>query len=101
MYDMNKLKRLKKMDRLAPAGMKAFWKFDAAAMADGAIPPKMKQLIALAVAHTTQCPYCIEIHSTQAREAGATDAEIVEAVIISAALRAGAAIVHGTHCLSD
>jgi AhpD family alkylhydroperoxidase len=52
--------------------------------------------MALAVAFTTHCPYCIEIHSGKAREAGATDPEIVEVVAV-AALRAGAAITHGTN----
>jgi AhpD family alkylhydroperoxidase len=99
MYDMKNLDKLKKMDKLAPAGMKAFWALDAASMAEGAIPVKMKQLIALAVAHTTQCPYCIEVHAQGARDAGASEQEIVEAVIIAAALRAGAAITHGTHAL--
>ena len=53
--------------------------------------------MALAVAFTTQCPYCIEIHGNKAREAGASDQEIAEVVAVAAALRAGAAITHGTH----
>jgi AhpD family alkylhydroperoxidase len=81
--------------------MKAFWAFDKAAVAEGAIPVKYKELIAVAVALTTQCPYCIEIHSNNARRAGATDAEIVEAGIVAAALRAGGAITHTTHALGD
>ncbi len=101
MYDKKNLAHLKKMDALAPAGMQAFWAFDKAAMADGAIPTKYKELIAVAVAHTTQCPYCIDIHAGQARKAGATDAEITEAVVVAAALRAGAAITHGTHALTS
>jgi AhpD family alkylhydroperoxidase len=68
-------------------------------MAAGAIPVKYKELMALAVALTTQCPYCIEIHSKQARGAGASDQEISEAVVVAAALRAGAAITHGTHAI--
>ncbi len=79
MYNKNNLGRLKKMDRLAPEVMKAFWAFDKAAVADGAIPVKYKELIAVGVAHTTQCPYCIDIHAANARKAGATDAELVEA----------------------
>ena len=97
MYSMSNLGKLKILDANAPAAMQAFWAFDKAAMADGAIPAKYKELMALAVAFTTQCPYCIEIHSGKARQAGATDAEIAEAVTIAAALRAGAAITHGTH----
>jgi AhpD family alkylhydroperoxidase len=97
MYDMSKLANLKILDANAPAAMQAFWAFDKAAMADGAIPVKYKELMALAVAFTTQCPYCIEIHSGKARKAGASDAEISEVVTIAAALRAGAAITHGAH----
>lgn len=97
MYNMSNLAKLKTLDAGAAAAMKAFRAFDKAAMAEGAIPVKYKELMALAVAFTTQCPYCIEIHSGKAREAGATDAEITEVVIIAAALRAGAAITHGTH----
>jgi AhpD family alkylhydroperoxidase len=99
MYDMKNLAKLKLLDAKAPQGMKAFWAFDRAAMAEGAIPVKYKELIALGVAFTTQCPYCIEIHSNRGREAGASDQEIAEAVVVAAALRAGAAITHGTHAL--
>jgi AhpD family alkylhydroperoxidase len=99
MYDMKNLSKLKLMDASAPDGMKAFWAFDKAAMAAGAIPVKYKELLALAVAFTTQCPYCIEIHSGRAREAGASNEEISETVVVAAALRAGAAITHGSHAL--
>ena len=101
MYNKNNLARLKKMDSLAPEVMKAFWAFDKAALAEGAIPVKYKELIAVAVAHTTQCPYCIDIHTANARKAGATDAEVVEAAMVAAALRAGATVTHATHVLSD
>jgi len=97
MYNMNNLTRMKTVEANAPAPMEAFRAFDKAAMADGAIPVKYKELMALAVAFTTQCPYCIEIHSGKARRAGATDPEIAEAVLVAAALRAGAAVTHGTH----
>src|SRR5437762_10150312 len=101
MYNKANLAKLKKLDALAPQVMKAFWAFDKAAVADGAIPVKYKELIAVAVSLTTQCPYCIEIHSGNARRAGATDAEMVEAAMIAAALRAGAAVTHATHALTN
>jgi len=101
MYSMKHLGKIKTLDANAPAAMQAFWDFDKAAMADGAIPVKYKELMALAVAFTTQCPYCIEIHSGKARKAGATDPEIAEAVTIAAALRAGAAITHGAHAFVE
>jgi len=97
MYDMKNLAKLKNIEANAPEAIKAFWAFDKAAMAAGAIPVKYKELIALAVALTTQCPYCLEIHSNKAREAGATEQEMAEVVAVAAALRAGAAITHGTH----
>jgi AhpD family alkylhydroperoxidase len=99
MYDMKNLGKLKTLDANAPEGMKAFWAFDKAALAAGAIPAKYKELMAIAVAFTTQCPYCIEIHTGRARENGASEQEIAEAVVVAAALRAGAAIVHGTHAM--
>ena len=63
------------------------------------IDRKTKELIAIAVALTTQCPYCIKIHAANARKAGATEAEIAESAMIAAALRAGAAVTHATHAL--
>jgi AhpD family alkylhydroperoxidase len=99
MYRKEDLAQLKKMDQLAPEVMKTFWAFDKAAIAAGAIPVKYKELMAVAVALTTQCPYCIDIHSTNARKAGATDVELTEAAMVAAALRAGAAVTHATHML--
>jgi AhpD family alkylhydroperoxidase len=98
-YDLKNLSKLKVLDANAPEAMKAFWAFDKAAMAAGAIPSKYKELMALAVAFTTQCPYCIEIHSNRARQESASDQEIAEVVAVAAALRAGAAVTHGTHAL--
>ena len=99
MYNKENLTKLKKMESLAPEVMKAFWAFDKASVAAGEIPVKDKELIAVAVAVTTQCPYCIDIHSSNARKAGATDAELTEAAMVAAALRAGGAVTHATHAL--
>src|SRR5262249_56396312 len=63
MYNKANLAKLKKMDALAPDLMKAFWAFDKISVSAGAIPVKYKELIAVAVALTTQCPYCVDIHS--------------------------------------
>jgi AhpD family alkylhydroperoxidase len=99
MYTKDNLAKLAKMNELAPEVMKALWALDKAAVADGAIPVKYKELIAIAVALTTQCPYCIDIHAGNARKAGATEKEISEAAMIAASLRAGAAVTHATHAL--
>jgi AhpD family alkylhydroperoxidase len=97
MYSENNLSKLSKIGELAPDGMSTFQAFDKAALADGAIPKKYKELMAIAVALTTQCPYCIEIHRKQALKAGVTEQELAEAVFVASALRAGAALTHGTH----
>ena len=97
MYSKENLNKLPKIGRLAPEGMTAFRAYDKAALADGAIPKKYKELVAIAVALTTQCAYCIEVHRQHALKAGVTEQELAEAVHVTAALRAGAAITHGTH----
>lgn len=99
MYDMKNIAKLGDLKAKAPAAMEAFGAFDKAALADGAIPQKYKELIALGVALTTQCPYCLEIHKNNAIKAGATQEEIAETVFVAAALRAGAAVTHGTHLI--
>jgi AhpD family alkylhydroperoxidase len=101
MYNKTNLTKIKTLNELAPEVMKAFWTFDQLAVAEGAIPVKYKELIAVAVAVTTQCPYCIEIHAANARKAGATETELAEAAIVAAALRAGGAITHATHALAN
>ena len=97
MYSKDNLKKLPKIGELAPEAMTAFRAYDKAALADGAIPKKYKELMAIAVSLTTQCPYCIEVHRQQALNAGATEQELAEVVHVAAALRAGASVTHGTH----
>lgn len=99
MYDMKNLTKLKKLGELAPEAFEGFMAFDKAAFKEGAIPLKYKELMAVAVALTTQCPYCIEIHAAKAKKAGATEQELAETTLIAAALRAGGAITHGTHTI--
>jgi AhpD family alkylhydroperoxidase len=99
MYDKKNLAKFPRLGELAPEAFKAFVAFDAAAVKDGAIPVKYKELIAVAVALTTQCPYCIDIHTKNAKRAGATEQELAETTLVAAALRAGAAMTHGTHTL--
>src|SRR6476659_5269739 len=99
MYDMKNLTKFKKLGELAPEAFKGFMAFDEAAFKDGAIPLKYKELMAVAVALTTQCPYCIEIHAKRARKAGASEQQLDDTTLVAAALRAGGAITHGTHTL--
>lgn len=81
----------------APDAVNGFIDFDAAVFAQGAgrLSLKTRELIAVAVATTTQCPFCIEGHVRGAKAAGATQDDVAEAVMVSAALRAGAAFAHG------
>ena len=99
-HDVGDLRFLKEMKTLAPAEFKAWIGLDGiVGRTDGAIPPKFRQLIAVAVACTTQCPYCIEVHAKAARAAGVTRQELVESAMIAAALRAGGAATHGAMAL--
>ena len=84
---------------LAPAIHEAFENFSHAVFTDGALPEKTKQLIAVAVAHVTQCPYCINGHTKLARRKGASPAEIMEAIWVAAEMRAGGAYAHSTLAL--
>ena len=80
--------------KLAPATDDAFRTFNERVFEDGALPAKVKQLIAVAVAHVTQCPYCIQGHTKAALRAGASREELMEAVWVAAEMRAGAALAH-------
>lgn len=79
---------------LAPDIYTAFQSFSKQVFADGALPSKTKELIAVAVAHVTQCPYCIRSHTKRASLKGASPQEIMEAIWVAAEMRAGAASAH-------
>jgi AhpD family alkylhydroperoxidase len=85
---------------LAPETHDAFDAFGKAVYADGALPEKIKQLIAVAVAHTTQCPFCIDGHTKLAVRKGATPEEVMEAIWVAAEMRAGGAYAHSTLALN-
>lgn len=85
--------------RLAPEAEAAFRAFGEAVFREGALPRKTKQLIAVAVAHATQCPYCIQGHAKAASRVGASPEEIMEAIWIAAEMRAGAAFAHSAIAL--
>lgn len=85
--------------RLAPHIHDAFTAFSERVFADGALPTRTKQLIAVAAAHITQCPYCIRGHTKAALRHGATAEEIMEAIWVAAEMRAGGAYAHSTLAL--
>jgi AhpD family alkylhydroperoxidase len=99
-HDPADLRLFKQMGQLAPPDFNAWLNLDRIVQReDGAVPRKYRELIALAVALTTQCVYCIEAHVKGARAAGATKEEVVESTFIAAALRAGGAATHGAMAL--
>ena len=83
----------------SPALAKKFFDYYGAVFADGALTAREKSLIALAVAHAVQCPYCIDAYSTDALEKGADLEQMTEAVHVACAIRGGASLVHGTQML--
>jgi AhpD family alkylhydroperoxidase len=74
----------------------SFMAFNQKAFEEGALSTKVKELIAIATAHITRCPYCIEGHTKKAKQAGATDEEIAEAIFVAMAMSAGASLAHST-----
>ena len=93
-YGKDSVAKLARLYELKPALVQAFLDFDAKVFADGALSTKVKELIAVAAAHITQCPYCIDAHTKRAKAADATDEELAEAILVAASLRAGGALAH-------
>ena len=99
-HDPEDLKMLREMKTLAPDEFKAWIGLDSiTGREDGKIPRKYRELMAIAIACATQCPYCLDVHTRNAKKAGATREEVVEATLIAAALRAGAGATHGAMAL--
>src|SRR6476661_11232415 len=100
MYPSSTRELAQKRRELAPETEEAFRAFSQQVFADGALPAKMKQIIAVAVAHVTQCPYCIRGHTKGALRAGARPEELMEAIWVAAEMRAGGAYAHATIALA-
>ncbi len=99
-HEKKDLGLFKDMQRLAPVAFDAWLNLDKiVGRTDGAIPQKYRELIAVAVAVTTQCPYCIDVHAKAVKAAGGSPEELVEAAFIAAALRAGGGATHGAMAL--
>jgi AhpD family alkylhydroperoxidase len=97
LYDKENLKNLSNLKELAPEQLQAFSEFNTAVMKEGALTKKEKEIIAVAIAHVTECPYCIDSHTRQAKAEGASLAELVEAVFVVAGVEAGGVVTHSTH----
>jgi AhpD family alkylhydroperoxidase len=99
MYPQATKELARRRSELAPEIEAAFRQFSQAVFRDGALPGKTKQLIAVAVAHVTQCPYCIKGHTRAALRDGATPEELMEAIWVAAEMRAGGAYAHSALAL--
>ena len=99
MYPQTSAELARMRRELAPKQLDVFKAFSAAVFADGALPGVTKQLIAVAVAHVTQCPYCIKGHTAEALKQGASEKQIMEAIWVAAEMRAGGAYAHSNLAL--
>jgi AhpD family alkylhydroperoxidase len=100
MYPPASLDLPRKRRDLASLIQDAFHAFSQLVFADGALPAKTKQLIAVAAAHITQCPYCIQGHTKAALKHGANPKEIMEAIWVAAEMRAGGSYAHSAISLT-
>jgi 4-carboxymuconolactone decarboxylase len=94
-YDSDDLARFAEIGKDAPEMARKFFDYYATVFADGALSEREKSLIALAVAHAVQCPYCIDAYTRACLEKGSNLPEMTEAVHVANAIRGGAALVHG------
>ncbi len=101
LYPLASTKLSNKKADLSPKNIEAWRNFSKTVFEEGALPEKTKQLIAVAVAHVTQCPYCIRSHPRLAIRRGATKEEVMEAIWVAAEMRAGAAYAHANIALDE
>lgn len=94
-YKPEDLARFEEIGKNAPDLAKKFFAYYTAVFADGALTEREKALIALAVAHAVQCPYCIDAYTNACLEKGSNLSEMTEAVHVANAIRGGASLVHG------
>lgn len=94
-YDANDLSKFGEIGKAAPELGRKFFEYYNAVFAEGALSEREKALIALAVAHAVQCPYCIDAYTRASLEKGSNLEQMTEAVHVAAAIRGGAALVHG------
>lgn len=100
LYNKSYFNRLGELSDLAPEVFKAFAQFDKLALSEGKLSKKLKELIAIAVAHTTGCPYCIEVHVKNGKSQDISKEEMSEAILVATALKAGSALAHGVNALN-
>jgi alkylhydroperoxidase/carboxymuconolactone decarboxylase family protein len=99
-YDAADLKKFGDIGDFSPDLAKKFFDYYGSVFAEGELTAREKSLIALAVAHAVQCPYCIDAYTTDSLEKGVNEAQMMEAVHVAAAIRGGASLVHGVQMMN-
>ncbi len=100
LYKKSYFSRITELKEYAPEAFQSFFAFNTEALAEGKLSVKLKELIAVAVAHITGCPYCIELHVGNAKKNEADKEEVAEAIFVATALKAGSAAAHGVNALN-
>lgn len=100
LYKRSDTKRLVEFTKLSHDSFKSFMEFDHQVLSEGHLSKKFKEVISIAVAHTTGCPYCIDIHTKSAKKAKVTKEEVAEAILVATLLKAGSAMSHGVNALN-
>ncbi|WBP91205.1 carboxymuconolactone decarboxylase family protein [Kitasatospora cathayae] len=94
------LQRARQVGRLAPEEFAAWQSFqEVVDRGNGSVPRKYRELVAIAVALTTQCSYCLDVHTAQARRHGVTPEELAEVIFVAGAVRAGGSLAHGLQAM--
>ncbi|MBS4209866.1 carboxymuconolactone decarboxylase family protein [Bacillus sp. FJAT-50079] len=101
LYKKSNFSRITELKEYAPEQFSTFFAFNGKALAEGKLSVKLKELIAVAVAHVTGCPYCIDLHVTEVKKAEASKEEVAEAIFVATALKAGSALAHGVNALNS
>jgi alkylhydroperoxidase/carboxymuconolactone decarboxylase family protein len=101
LYTTTDLTAFPDLKEYAPDAFEAYNAWSAAAFAEGALSKRTKELIAFAVAHAIQCPYCIDVHAKGSSSAGASREEMAEAIHVAAVIRGGSSLVHGVQALQS
>nr|WP_026690215.1 carboxymuconolactone decarboxylase family protein [Alteribacter aurantiacus] len=100
LYKKSSIGRLEELKNLAPESYEAYLNVNNKALASETLTAKQKELIAVAVAHTTGCAYCIELHIANVKEQEASKEEVTEAIMVATTLKAGAALAHSVNSLN-
>jgi alkylhydroperoxidase/carboxymuconolactone decarboxylase family protein len=99
-YNPKDLKKFEDVGEFGPELAEKFFDYYGAVFEEGALSAREKALIALAVSHTVQCPYCIDAYTTESLEKGASEEQMMEAVHVASAIRGGSSLVHGVQMMN-